>query len=268
VDESPVFAGTAPEIIARRAASFGSQAAAYAQARPDYPAEAVRWALAPVADRKPLRVLDLGAGTGKLTGVLRRELPADADLVAVEPDPAMLAEFRRHFPKVRSEPGTAEKIPLPSASVDAILVGQALHWFDLEKALPEMARVLTGRGVVAGLWNLDDDRLPWVSGLKEVARSQVSFSRWKPGEIQLDQYGSFATPERATFPHSQRRTAQSMVETIATHSQVLILDEPERRELLGRVLAYLRSVPETSEGEFDLPIITTVIRTGLLQPPS
>lgn len=257
--DSHAFRDTDPEILARRAASFGAQAAAYAAERPDYPEAGVTWALEPVVDRSPVRVLDLGAGTGKLTQILARH---PVDVIAIEPDPGMLAELRRLLPAVRSLSGTAEKIPLPDASVDAILVGQAMHWFNLDRALPEMARVLTPGGVLAGLWNLDDDRVPWVRGLKRVAKSQVSFEQWRPAEFPVAGR-HFTEPEHATFPHAQRRTAESMVATISTHSHVSTLDDPERAALLARVLEYLHTTPETADGEFALPIRTAVIRTRL-----
>ncbi|MFF5212947.1 class I SAM-dependent methyltransferase [Streptosporangium sp. NPDC000396] len=259
MDSSPAFEDVDPETHALRASSFGNQAAAYARERPDYPDAAVLWALEPVAGRAPLRVLDLGAGTGKLTEVLLRHV---ADVVAVEPDPAMLAELRHRLPGARALAGAAEEIPLPDESVDAILVGQALHWFDLDRAVPEMARVLKRGGVLAGLWNLDDDRVPWVSGLKKVAGSTVSFKQWRPTLIPLEGR-CFRVVEQTDFPHAQRRTAESMAATIATHSHVLILPEAERAALMARIAGYLRSVPETAHGEFDLPITTAVIRALL-----
>ncbi len=88
----------------------------------------------------------------------------------MEPDPDMLAELRRGLPAVTAMSGRAEAIPLPDASVDAVLAGQAAHWFDLDRALPEIARVLTPGGVFAGLWNTDDDRVGWVAGLHRVTR--------------------------------------------------------------------------------------------------
>jgi SAM-dependent methyltransferase len=248
--------GISPEIVAMRASSFGGQAAAYAAERPDYPDAAVRWALEPVAGRAPLRVLDLAAGTGKLTTGLLRQ---DAEVVAVEPDTAMLAELRRHLPGVRALAGTAEQIPLADGSVDAIVAGQAMHWFDLGRALPEMARVLAPGGVLAGLWNLDDDRVPWVKGLKGVSGSSVSFSR-REGHATLAPSPHFPSVESERFPHAQRRTAASMAATIATHSHVLVLSDAERAELMDRVRGYLRSTPETARGEFDLPIITMAFR--------
>jgi len=110
--------------------SFGAAAAAYAEHRPDYAQAAVRWALEPASGP---RVLDLGAGTGKLTAGL---VALGADVIAVEPDPAMLAEPHRALPAVRALPASAEAVPLPDASVDAVLAGNAMHWFDMEIADP------------------------------------------------------------------------------------------------------------------------------------
>ncbi|HJY69164.1 MAG TPA: class I SAM-dependent methyltransferase, partial [Streptosporangiaceae bacterium] len=124
--------------------SFGAAAAAYAEHRPDYARAAVRWAL----ERAPgPRVLDLGAGTGKPTAVMAALCAAD--VIAVELDPAMLAELRRAVPDVRALPGRAEAIPLPEASVDAVLVGHALHWFDMAPdppRSPDLPRKCGGSG--------------------------------------------------------------------------------------------------------------------------
>src|SRR5436305_7874146 len=142
-----------PAEWARRASSFGAQAADYDEHRPDYPLAALEWSLAPVGSAGP-RVLDLGAGTGKLTGgLLALGL---LDVLAVEPDAEMLGELTRRFPEVDARPGSAEDIPLPDDSVDAVLAGQAMHWFDLARALPEITRVLRPGGVLAGLWNRPD----------------------------------------------------------------------------------------------------------------
>ncbi|MCO6008722.1 class I SAM-dependent methyltransferase [Actinoallomurus purpureus] len=245
--------------IARRASSFGGQAAAYAAERPGYPDAAVRWALRPVAARTPLRVLDLAAGTGKLTeGLLRHT----ADVVAVEPDSGMLAELQARLPGVPALTGTAERIPLTDGSVDAVLVGQAMHWFDLSRALPEMARVLAPGGVLAGLWNIDDHRIPWVRRLKEVSRNTVSFKDWN-AESAFTPTPEFPAIEQVEFSHAQRRTAESMAATIATHSHVLILPEAERTALITRIVDYLRATPETASGEFELPIVTVAIRSLL-----
>jgi SAM-dependent methyltransferase len=237
-------------------------AASYAEHRPDYAEAAVRWALAPAGPQP--RVLDLGAGTGKLTAML---VSLGADVTAVEPDPAMLAEFRRALPDVRSLSGRAEAIPLPDASVDAVLAGQAMHWFDMSLAAPEIARVLVPGGVLAGLWNADDDREEWVADFAAVSggTARVTLSSWRAASwdtpvTQPDALAAFGPLERAEFPHGQRRTAESLVATIATHSRVLVMPDAEREPLLDRLRAYLSARPETSSGEFTLPMITGVLR--------
>ena len=245
------------ELISRRASSFGSRAADYAEHRPDYPVEAVRWALAPT---DAPRVLDLAAGTGKLTAVIAS---LGLEVVAVEPDDAMRAELTASMPAITALAGTAEQIPLPAASVDAVLVGQALHWFDHEHALPEIGRVLRPGGVLAGVWNDDDMSVEWVRGLDGIhsATRPATPSGSTRGIYLPDHLGPFSGQERAEFPHAQRRTAESLVATAATHSLFLTMAEPARTEALGRMLAYLKSRPETADGEFDFPMRTIVLRT-------
>ncbi|WP_244467182.1 class I SAM-dependent methyltransferase [Nocardia vulneris] len=251
------------------ASSFGAAAQAYAAHRPDYAPAAVRWAL----ERAPgPRVLDLGAGTGKLTGTLASSA---ADVVAVEPDPAMLAELRRALPSVRALPGSAESIPLPDASVDAVLAGNALHWFDMGVAGPEIARVLAPGGILAGLWNVMDDRVDWVAGLEKVSGAAAIGSRdtrtsWRAATATLHLPATglparFGAPEQAEFPHGQRRTADALVATLGTRAGMLVMPEPERAAALGRIRAFLASTPETSGGEFVLPLLTGVLRVRQLR---
>ncbi|MFD0527375.1 class I SAM-dependent methyltransferase [Kitasatospora arboriphila] len=179
------------------ASSFGVAATAYAEHRPDYAQAAVRWALEPAPGP---RVLDLGAGTGKLTAGL---LAPGAEVVAVEPDPAMLAELRRSLPDVRALRGNAEAIPLPDASVDAVLVGNAMHWFDMAVAGPEIARVLAPDGVLVGLWNLLDDRVDWVAGLARTAGSAAVGPRDTPAAWRAET-AAMHLPKAADPPGSGR----------------------------------------------------------------
>lgn len=249
---------------ARRGSSFGAVAGAYARYRPGYPPDAVRWCVAPLGrEIAGLRVLDLGAGTGKLTALLAE---LGADVTAVEPDKAMLAELRRYLPSARALPGSAEAIGLPDGSVDAVLCAQALHWFDLSRALPEIARVLVPGGTLGGLWNSDDDRVSWVAGLQGAAegaaspslsRRRAEAAGWGPEQFGLE---LFTPTERAEFANSQRLTAQALVELIGTHSHFLIMEPAERARLLSQVSSYLAACPETATGEFDLPLVTSVIR--------
>ncbi len=248
----------------RRASSFGAAAAQYAQHRPGYAEAAIRWCLAPVSDAQQVRVVDLGAGTGILTDALAQ---LGAEVVAVEPDQAMLAELRRQLPGVRAVEGSAEALPLPDQSVDAVLCGQAMHWFDLDRALPEIGRVLTPGGEFAELWNVDDDRVGWVAGLAAISRSETTLSRWratpeadtKQGVLRA---GSswFAPVEEFEFGHGQLRSADSLVATIATRSRMLVMDEAERTRMLATISDFLHRQPETSAGEFTLPLVTGALR--------
>ncbi|WP_328954270.1 class I SAM-dependent methyltransferase [Kitasatospora purpeofusca] len=254
----------------RHRSSFGTAAGAYAEHRPDYAPAAVRWALA--AAPGP-RVLDLGAGTGKLTGTLLGlgDALGDAlDVVAVEPDAAMLAELRRDLPSVRAFQGSAETIPLPDGSVDAVVSGNAMHWFDMAAAGPEIARVLAPGGVLAGLWNVFDDGTDWVAGLARVTgpaaigpRDVPAAWRIETAELHLPESGAdspFHAPEQAEFPHGHRRTAESLVATLGTKAGVLVMPERERADLLARARAYLAGHSATAEGEFTLPLLTSVLR--------
>jgi SAM-dependent methyltransferase len=236
---------------ARRASSFGSQAAAYAAHRPDYPAGLLAWALAPLRGTGRLRVLDIGAGTGKLTGGL---LAQDVDVVAVEPDPAMLAELTSRFPGVDAKAGNAEEIPLPDSSVHAAFAGQALHWFDLDRALPEIRRVLRPGGFLVALWNGYDDNVPWV---REFCRISGAAARNEQDDDVLDPLGPTETVE---FPHSIRRTADSLVATVATQSAMLVSTPEARDRTLSRARDFLLTNPATAHGEFDLPMVTFAIR--------
>lgn len=263
------------ELLLHRS-SFGAAAAAYAAHRPDYAQAAVRWALesAPGAGSGP-RVLDLGAGTGKLTATL---LEFDVDVVAVEPDPAMLGELRRALPAVRSLSGSAEAIPLPDASVDAVLAGNAMHWFDMAVAGPEIARVLAPGGILAGLWNVLDDQVEWVDGLARVSGAAAIGPRdtpaaWRAATADMhlpkpragtDAVARFGSPEQAAFPHGQRRTADSLVATLATRAGMLVMPEQEREAVLGRIRLFLSGRPETADGEFTLPMLTAALRVRRL----
>jgi SAM-dependent methyltransferase len=248
--------------------SFGAAATTYAEHRPDYAQAALRWAREPAPGP---RVLDLGAGTGKLTAAL---VELGAEVIAVEPDPAMLTGLCRALPTVRALPGSAEAIPLPDASVDAVMSGNAMHWFDMDVAGPEIARVLVPGGILAGLWNVVDNRVGWVAGLERVSGSAAigprdTLSSWRAATAtaHLPSVGSvarFGSPVQSEFPHGQRRTADSLVATLATRAGMLVMPKPEREAALGRIRTFLASRPETHRGEFTLPMLTGVLRVRRL----
>jgi SAM-dependent methyltransferase len=247
------------ELHARRAGSFGAQAEQYAEHRPDYPDAAIDWVLPDgVSD-----VLDLAAGTGKLTGSL---LARGLTVTAVEPDPAMLGELRKRFPAATALTGTAEQIPLDDCSVNAVIVGQAFHWFDAPKALAEIGRVLRPGGRVGALWNQEDDRVSWVSGFDSMAGTGVS--RGWPYPAPLPDHPLFDPFERREFAHSVRRTAETLMAMVGTHSHMLVAADEERVAINDRLLGYLRAQPETSHGEFDLPLRTFTYRANRLFSPT
>ena len=216
--------------------------------------EAIAWCLAG-ADRPVVDVLDLAAGTGALTTGL---VAWGVSVTAVEPDRAMLAELRRQLPAVPAAVGRAEAVPLADDSIDAVLVATAFHWFDTDRALPEIARVLRPGGVLALLHDLVDDAVPWVAELDELSLSSVSTppdpAPWAPS------YSGFTDVEQARFAHHHPRTAESLTALIGTHSHTLVVSADERAQLLGRVRAFLDSRPETAAGTFDYPLVTAAAR--------
>lgn len=241
-----------------RARSFGAVAADYARYRPDYPRAAVEWALRPVLGGQRVRLLDLGAGTGKLTA----SLLGFGEVVAVEPDEGMLAELRSRFPAAEARVGTAEQIPVDDSSVDAVLVGQAWHWFDHDAALAEIARVLRSGGVLAVLWNNEDVRVGWVPGFLSALHEErdlppASGTRNVPA---LPGHPAFALGDHSLHPNPLRYTTEDLLRAVATQSWIVVADPAQRERTLARARDYLATRPETSSGEFEVPLVTDVLR--------
>jgi SAM-dependent methyltransferase len=228
-----------------RARSFDTAAAAYERYRPEYPEEALRW----VVDRLGLspgsRVLDLGAGTGKLS----RGLSAlGLDVVAVEPGAAMLAELRAAVPGVEALQGAAEAIPLEDHSADAAFAGQAFHWFDRARVQPELQRVLRPRGGLGLLWNWEDVGDPIGARLAEVLGHDDGFYHDPPDPRYFEPVGetAFVTPIRVT--------PDTLTGWMGTTSQLLTADPREREELLERV----RTAAQEFGEHFELSRLTYV----------
>lgn len=230
----------------RRARSFGGVADSYASARPSYPESAVRW----LAGTPPADVLDLAAGTGKLTVPLHR---AGHRVVAVDSAISMLAELCAVLPGVPAVAAVAERLPLRSASADVVAVGQAWHWFTAGAAADEAARVLRPGGRLALVWN-ERIELPWVRAvwsLLSPAAMELLAPRWHD---VLDRHPAFRTPERADFEHVQVLTREALLALVASRSGVAVLAEPDRRALLARVRAVVDEHPDTrGRSEIELP---------------
>jgi SAM-dependent methyltransferase len=265
------------ELCTRRACSFGLAAREYARHRPGYPKQAVLWSLQPLrstptgaasggsahAGALPVRsrVLDLAAGTGKLTeALLRCGVPAEA-VLAVEPDPAMRAELGRQLPQVSAVAGTAERIPAGTGTLDAVLVGQAFHWFDPDRALAEIARVLHPGGVLALLGSVEDDSVRWVAELMVASQARQAAGNAGRGFAELPAHPAFAPPVRRRFRWRWSRTIDSLLQTVGTYSWALVSEPHQRDVALAEIRDYLQRHPVTRGGAFELPMQTLVVRT-------
>jgi SAM-dependent methyltransferase len=225
----------------------------YERARPGYPPEAVGW----TADRLDLRsgrtVLDLGAGTGKLTRAL---VETGAEVLAVEPGDAMRAELLRVLPEVPALRGSAENIPLGDGSVDAITIGQAFHWFRFDEALPELHRVLRPGGGVALLWNARDQESPLQQAVTELLEAFVPSGRAVAPNASrhLDESPLFHSFEQRTFRFTQELDTDGLVGRVTSVSFVAASTPEKRAELEQK----LRELAASSGGAVAFPYVTDV----------
>jgi SAM-dependent methyltransferase len=237
-----------------RRTSFGSVAADYAALRPGYPADALAFLL---GDR-PLRVLDLGAGTGLLTDVL---LAAGHEVVAVDLSGAMLDQLRARLPQVVAATGQAESIPLPDADVDAVVAGQAAHWFDPAPAAAELRRVLRPGGVLGLVWNTRDERVPWVRALGDLLAMEARDHEADQGVVDRFAAELPATVEVFDSGTVQHVTPDQVVGGIGTRSYVATMDDAGRAQFLGRVRDLLATHPDTrGRAQLDLAYTTRAYR--------
>ncbi len=218
--------------VSRLSRSFGPVAQAYDRGRPDFPAEAAAWLVGGGSGR-PATVLELGAGTGKLTRAL---VALGHDVHASDPDADMLAILQRHLPDVPTSVTGAEDIPLPDRSVDVVVAAQSFHWFDHARALPEIARVLKPGGRLALAWNLRDERIPWV---RKLGRALGSSSATEDADATdaVVQSELFGFVEDKTFPFWQGVDRESILDMAASRSYVSTLDPEERAARMEAVRA-------------------------------
>jgi SAM-dependent methyltransferase len=246
----------------RQARSFGAVADRYARARPGYPVQAVEWLLEAAPGRD---VLDLAAGTGKLTQVL---VEAGAAVVAVEPDEGMRTALATAVPGVEALAGTAESIPLPDGSADAVLVAQAFHWFDVEPACDEIARVLRPGGVLGLLWNLRDGSVPWVADLDRILDWPADVVA-RAGDLsfeEIERHPAFAAGDRRVFPNPVPFTPSRLVDWAASTSRVATRPQDERQAVLEGVADLARTHADLRDRHvFAMPYTTVAIR--FCRPP-
>ena len=228
------------------ARGFAAGADAYERGRPDYAPDAVARLVNELAIGPDSHVLDLAAGTGKLT---RQLAPTGASIVAVEPVADMRAKLAEILPDVEAIEGSAERIPLPDRSVDAVVVGQAFHWFDGARALSEIHRVLKPSGALGLIWQARDPSRPWVARLDEIIdRHAGAEPRFKSGAWRAA-FGAttlFEPLQEAVFEHVHRGDQETIVDRVASISYIAAMDDARRRAVIDEVRDLLATDPEVA----------------------
>jgi SAM-dependent methyltransferase len=231
--------------------AFAEVAGAYERARPGYPEEAVRW----LVGDEPCDVVDLGAGTGKLT---RSLVALGHRVIAVEPLDEMRAELEAAVPDVSAIAGSAEAIPLPDESADVVTSAQAFHWFEHAKALPEISRVLRPGGRLALVWNSRDDRDPWMARLSEIIGNET-VQEVDVVPVLVDS-GLFVRVERAQFGLEQVLERDGLLDLVLSRSYLAKLPPAEREPVLEAV-GRLYDETADADGRVRLQYVTECFRT-------
>jgi SAM-dependent methyltransferase len=219
--------------------AYDAVAGEYERGRPGYAEDAIACLIEEASLDRDATVLDLGAGTGKLSRMLDA---AGLAVVALDPSASMLAQLQAAAPRVHPLVGTAEAIPLDDRTVDAVVAGQAFHWFDPAKALPEIHRVLKPRRSLALLWNKRDDADPVQMLLVELINPP---ERAAPRGWELDipailrESGLFGQAQAFEFRHVQATDAETLVDRLHSSSYVAALPDERRRLLETRLRAGL-----------------------------
>ena len=224
----------------------------YERGRPGYPPAAIRHIVSRLDLRPGQIVLDLAAGTGKLTRLL---VPSGATVLAVEPLPEMRAALTRLVPGVTPIEGSAERLPLADGAVGAVTVGQAFHWFRPTEALREIRRVLQPRGGLALIWNRRDERDPLQAALSKLIdplAGEAPRHRRADWAALLDGSGLFSPCETACFAHSQTVDEEGLVGRVLSISFVATAPSAVRDDVERRV----RALAAAQEPQIRLPYVS------------
>lgn len=244
----------ADAVTQQAARSFGAAASVYQAARPGYPAEAVAWL---VGDAE--RVLDLGAGTGKLTQAL---VALDRDVIAVDPVEEMLEELEVQVPGVPRILGTAEDIPVEDDSVDAVVAGQAWHWFIPSRAVPEIARVLRPGGVLGLVWNSRDTSAGWLREAGEIMHERHDASATFESYVRIGP--PFGPIEEHTVAWTARMPRERFLDLVRSRSYFITASPDEQHDVITRLEELLARHPELEgRDELEVPYLTRCFRARL-----
>jgi len=235
--------------------SFGRSAGVYEAGRPEYPAEAVAWLLEPAGRTAAPRVADVGAGTGKLTRALRT---LGAETVAVDPDPDMLTRLHASLPDVPTFVGSAEALPLPDASLDAVVLGQAWHWVEPVAGSREVGRVLRAGGVLGLIWNIRDESVPWVSRLTAAMRGSHAETMLAAGDPPVA--APFTRVEERRWSWQRPMTRDALTAMVHSRSYVITASLQERERIDREIGALFDEIGAVGDAEVVLPYITRAYR--------
>ena len=227
----------------------------YEAARPSYPDDAVAWFVDRLGLRPGRRTCDLASGTGKFTRLLA---PTGVDLVALEPVAGMREIFISLLPDVPIIAATAETLPFKNESLDAATVAQAWHWFDHDRAIGELRRVLRPGGRLGLVWNARDRSEPWVNQVWSIMDAVERRAPWRDHENWRDSafrdMPGFGPLERAEFFHRQPSTPEGVIRRVASVSHVAVLPAAERDQVLDEVRDIVATHPDTrGRSTFDIP---------------
>jgi SAM-dependent methyltransferase len=249
----------------KAAVGFARGAHAYERGRATFPGGAVDAILAATGAAPGRTLLELGAGTGKLT---RSLTGSGARVIALEPVDEMRALLAEAAPEAEPLAGVAEDIPLADASTDAVVAAQAYHWFEPVAATAEVARVLRPGGAVALVWNRRDERVGWMRGFSAILDAHAGDApRYKHGTWRLgfDGNPAFAPLELRTFTHAGAPGRGVIRDRVASMSFVAALDAAPRAELLAQIEHLLDTDPETAgRDDVAMPYVTELYTTRRL----
>jgi len=236
--------------------SFGVVAETYEAGRPSYPTDAVRWMLQPAGECTGVRVVEVGAGTGKLT---RSLIHLGAEVTAVDPDPGMLENLRANLPSIPALLGRAESLPLPDAGADAVVFGQAWHWVDVAAASAEAGHVLRRGGVLGLIWNIRDESVDWVRRLTAAMHGSHAEELLASGGPAVG--APFAGLDRQEWRWSRRMTREDLLAMARSRSYVITAAPAERARIEQALVELCDEIGAVGDATVDLPYVTHAFRS-------
>lgn len=242
---------------------LAAQAEAFVRGRPDYPVDAEDWLRGDLGLSAGKRALDLGSGTGKF---LPRLLATGAGVMAVEPLAEMRHHLTAHFPDIEAVAGSAQAIPLPDSSVDAVICAQCFHLFATPQALAEIHRVLKPGGALGLIWNIRDSRIHWVA---EVIKIMAPYDNWPPGWEAMEWRKAF--PARGFGPLLEREFQNPhsgppenvIVDRALSVSSIATLPSAEKDRVISQLWDLIARTPELAgQREISFPNVTYAYSCG------